>query len=145
MCSSLKATAASATFLRRACVECDVPNAEVIEARAEEWTDGAQRCDLVVVRALAPLAVVAEYAAPLLSVGGALVAWRGRRDEGDEASAERAAQELGLEPRAPISVTPYPGALHRHLHVMVKTGPTPPRFPRRPGMARKRPLGTGPV
>jgi 16S rRNA (guanine527-N7)-methyltransferase len=52
----------------------------------------------------------------------------------------RAAAELGLKPGEPIHVEPYPGALHRHLHVLVKIGPTPARFPRRPGMARKRPL-----
>ncbi|MFZ0043166.1 MAG: hypothetical protein WAK93_17795, partial [Solirubrobacteraceae bacterium] len=70
-----------------------------------------------------------------------LVAWRGRRDPGDEDAGARAAADLGLEPSPPVRVTPYPGALHRHLHVMVKVAPTPERFPRRPGVARKRPLG----
>lgn len=132
-------------YLRRACLECEVANAEVVQARVEEWSDGAESCDLVVARALAPLAVVAEYAAPLLRIGGALVAWRGRRDAGEEVSGANAAGELGLEARAPIAVTPYPGALHRHLHVMVKVAETPAQFPRRAGMARKRPLGAGHV
>jgi 16S rRNA (guanine527-N7)-methyltransferase len=39
-----------------------------------------------------------------------------------------------------VPVTPFPGAHSRHLHIYVKTAPTPDRFPRRPGMARKRPL-----
>jgi 16S rRNA (guanine527-N7)-methyltransferase len=69
------------------------------------------------------------------------VAWRGRRDPEDEASAARAARELGLQISDVVHVEPYRGALHRHLHVMVKVAPTPDRFPRRPGMARKRPLG----
>jgi 16S rRNA (guanine527-N7)-methyltransferase len=128
-------------FLRRAAEACGAANACVVHARAEEWAEGLGRCDLVTARALAPLAVVAEYAAPLLAVGGVLVAWRGRREPDDEAAAARAADELGLQVRSPVPVTPYPGALHRHLHVLVKTGPTPARFPRRPGMARKRPLG----
>ncbi|MGI8712316.1 MAG: 16S rRNA (guanine(527)-N(7))-methyltransferase RsmG [Solirubrobacteraceae bacterium] len=128
-------------YLRRACTECEVLNAEVVQARVEEWSGGAERCDLVVARALAPLAVVAEYAAPLLHLGGALVAWRGRRDPHEEAAAARAADELGLEAHDPVAVTPYPGVMHRYLHVLVKLGPTPPRFPRRPGIARKRPLG----
>jgi 16S rRNA (guanine527-N7)-methyltransferase len=128
-------------FLRRAGEVCGAANASVVHARAEEWVDGRTCCDLVTARALAPLAVVAEYAAPLLVAGGALIAWRGRRDPADEASAARAAGELGLEMRPPLAVTPYPGALHRHLHMLVKTSPTPNRFPRRPGMARKRPLG----
>jgi 16S rRNA (guanine527-N7)-methyltransferase len=131
-------------FLRRAAEACGAVNATVVHARAEEWTDGLGDCDLVTARALAPLAVVAEYAAPLLTIGGALIAWRGRREPVDEAAAGRAAPELGLEMGAPLAVTPYPGVLHRHLHVLVKTGPTPRRFPRRAGMARKRPLGHGP-
>jgi 16S rRNA (guanine527-N7)-methyltransferase len=131
-------------FLRQAGEACGVDNVRVVHARAEEWADGLGQCDLVTARALAPLAVVAEYASPLLAVGGALVAWRGRRDPEDEAAALRAADELGLEVRTPLAVTPYPGALHRHVHVLVKTGRTPARFPRRAGMARKRPLGQDP-
>ena len=61
--------------------------------------------------------------------------WRGRRDPADEAAGARAAAELGLEPSEPIRVQPYPGARNRHLQVMVKTRPTPARFPRRPGVA----------
>jgi chromosome partitioning protein len=131
-------------FLRRASEACGLSNVEVVHARAEEWSAGMGQCDLVTARALAPLAVVAEYAAPLLAQGGMLVAWRGRRDAADEAAAARAAPELGLEVRDPIPVTPYAGALHRHLHVLVKVAPTPDRFPRRPGVARKRPLGSAP-
>jgi 16S rRNA (guanine527-N7)-methyltransferase len=129
------------TFMASAIEACDVSNATAVHARAESWPDGIGACDLVTARALAPLAVVAEYAAPLLAPGGALVAWRGRRDPDDEATGAGAAAELGLKPHEPIHVEPYPGALHRHLHVLVKVGPTPARFPRRPGMARKRPLG----
>ena len=128
-------------FIGRAIEACDARNATAVQARAESWAAGLGACDLVVARALAPLGVVAEYAAPLLRAGGSLVAWRGRRDPEDEAAAARAAADLGMEPRPPIHVEPYPGALHRHLHLMVKVAPTPDRFPRRPGMARKRPLG----
>ena len=52
-----------------------------------------------------------------------------------------AAAEVGLEPLDIVTVDPYPEALHRHLHVMVKVKETPSRFPRRPGVARKHPLG----
>jgi 16S rRNA (guanine527-N7)-methyltransferase len=128
-------------FLKRATEACGLSNVEVVHARAEEWSAGMGRCDLVTARALSSPAVVAEYAAPLLVDGGALVAWRGKRDPADEATAARAAVELGLQPGEPLAVTPYPGALHRHLHVLVKLAPTPDRFPRRAGMARKRPLG----
>ncbi len=128
-------------FMRALVEACGALNASVVTERAESWTDGLGACDLVTARALAPLVVVAEYAAPLLRIGGALVAWRGRRDPEDEDRAHRAAAELGLTVEPPRRVEPFAGAVHRHLHVLVKTGPTPARFPRRPGIARKRPLG----
>jgi 16S rRNA (guanine527-N7)-methyltransferase len=128
-------------FLDRAAAACGVDNATVVYSRTEQWADGHTACDLVVARALAPLAVVVEYAAPLLRIGGTLVVWRGRRDREDEARADRAAAIVGLEPAEPVAVHPFPGALRRHLHPMTKVAETPARFPRRPGMAAKRPLG----
>lgn len=128
-------------FIAGAIAACGLTNAAVVQARAEEWREGRESCDLVVVRAVADLAVVAEYAAPLLRLGGTLVAWRGRRDADAEARAGRAARVLGLQVLPPVRVTPYPGAENRHLHPMVKVETTPARFPRRPGMAVKRPLG----
>ncbi len=129
-------------FIARAAAVCGLSNVDVVGARAESWSEGLGRFDLVTARALAPVPVVAEYAAPLLRIGGSLIVWRGRRDAKDEALAERAADELRLVMHPPRRVEPYSGAKHRHLQVMVKTATTPARFPRRPGMARKRPLGT---
>jgi 16S rRNA (guanine527-N7)-methyltransferase len=129
-------------FIERAAAAAGIGTVTVINTRAEAWPAGVGRFDLVTVRALAPLAVVAEYAAPLLRIGGALVAWRGRRDADAELAASAAASELGLEIAEPLAVTPYPGAEHRHLHVLRKLSPTPSGFPRRPGVAAKRPLGT---
>jgi 16S rRNA (guanine527-N7)-methyltransferase len=128
-------------FLERAIAASAVPNAEVVHARAEAWPAGREAHDVVTARALAALPVVVEYAAPLLAIGGVLVAWRGRRDRDAEDAARRAAAELGLEPVEVRHVEPYAEARDRHLHVFRKTDPTPPRFPRRPGVARKRPLG----
>ena len=128
-------------FLERAADFCRLGNVTVVNARAEAWLDGFDRFDLVTARALAPLAVVLEYAAPLLLIGGRLVAWRGRRDTEAESAAEAAAQRLAMAPLDVYQVEPYRGARWRHLHMFEKRGPTPPGFPRRPGMARKRPLG----
>src|SRR5437588_213070 len=88
---------------------------------------------------LADALVGVEYAAPLLRVGGTLVAWRGRRDREAEAAAVRAAERLGLEVGEVRRVRPFPGAEHRHLHLMLKVIETPRGFPRRPGIAAKRP------
>jgi 16S rRNA (guanine527-N7)-methyltransferase len=130
-----------AAFLERAVGAVGVVTARVANARVEEWEAGFAVNDLVVVRALAPLPVVVEYAAPLLALGGVLVAWRGQRDLESERAAAQAAAELGLEPAEPRRVAPYAGAEHRHLHLMSKVRETPTRFPRRPGIALKRPLG----
>lgn len=128
-------------FIAATAAACGVTNAEVVCARAEEWAAGRDRHDLVTARALAALPVVAEYAAPLLREGGALLAWRGRIDRTEEAAGAAAAEQLGLRYAPPEPVHPYPGAAHRHLQQLVKIAPTPARFPRRAGMARKRPLG----
>jgi 16S rRNA (guanine527-N7)-methyltransferase len=137
----VESAARKSAFLERAIAAADLPNAEVVHARVEAWPDGVEAHDLVTARALAALPVVVEYAAPLLALGGALVAWRGRRDPAAETAAARAAPQVGLEPVEVRHVHPYPGARDHHLHVFRKAAPTPSRFPRRPGMARKRPLG----
>jgi 16S rRNA (guanine527-N7)-methyltransferase len=127
-------------FLERVCTAGAVENAHVVYARAEEWHDGIGRNDVVVARALAPQTVVLEYAAPLLRVGGVLVDWRGRREQVAQDAADHAASLLGLRRREIRRVLPFERATDRHLHVFVKHEATPARFPRRAGMARKRPL-----
>ena len=128
-------------FMARAMELLGLGNANVVHGRAETWTEGLGSCCVVTARAVAPLDVLAEYAAPLLTVGGALVAWRGQREPEAEADAARAGAILGLDVQDPIRVQPYDGAEHRYLHVLTKVAQTPDRFPRRDGVARKRPLG----
>ena len=118
-------------------------NARPVHARAEEWAagEGSGRYDLVTARAVAPLAVLVEYAAPLLAPGGLLVAWKGSPDHGEVRSGAAAAAQVGLEPLEPLSVVPYEGARALHLYLYSKVRDTPLNLPRRPGMALKRPLG----
>ena len=128
-------------FLARLCTEAELANARVICARAEDWSQGLARQDVVVARAVGSQPVVLEYAAPRLRLGGSLVDWRGRRSEDEEEAAARAALELGLRRLEILRVAPFEGARDRHLHVFAKVEDTPERFPRRAGVARKRPLG----
>jgi len=136
----VESSAPKCSFLERASARAGITNSEVVHARAEQWGDGGEACDLVTARALGPLSVLAEYAAPLLRDQGLLVAWKGRRDAQEETDGAYAAEQLGLEPVEIRPVYPFPAARDRHLHVLRKVAPTPPRFPRRPGMAAKRPL-----
>jgi 16S rRNA (guanine527-N7)-methyltransferase len=128
-------------FLEEMLATAGVENARAVCVRVEEWRDGAGRNDVVVARAVAAQAVVLEYATPLLRLGGVLVDWRGRREPAAEAAAEKAAAELGLERVEIRKVQPWAGARDHHLHLYRKVVQTPGRFPRRTGMARKRPLG----
>ncbi len=127
-------------FMRRATAEAGLANVEVVDARAEDWPQGIGDHDLVTARALAPLNVLVEYAAPLLAVGGHLVAWKGHVDPDEEADGRAAAGALGLGPARRFGVPPRPGADVRSLWVARKEGETPTGYPRRPGMARKRPI-----
>jgi 16S rRNA (guanine527-N7)-methyltransferase len=139
--SLLESNGRKCEFLERAVGAAGVPNADVVRARAEDWSEGIGRFELACARALAPLAVVAEYAAPLLAPSGTLIAWKGHRQPEEEESGLRAAAELGLESLEIQQVQPFVGAEARHLYLMSKVRPTPALFPRRTGLARKRPLG----
>jgi 16S rRNA (guanine527-N7)-methyltransferase len=127
-------------WLERAVTAMGLSNVTVVNARAEAWDAGLGAHDVVTARALASLNVLVEYAAPLLVEGGALVAWKGRRDPVEEADGAAAGAALAMEPRDVLRVQPFPAARDRHLHLYLKVGPTPNNYPRRAGMASKRPL-----
>jgi 16S rRNA (guanine527-N7)-methyltransferase len=121
----LEATRRKCDFLERWTAE--LPNLRVVCGRAEEQALDAW--GIAVAKALAPPPVAAEWCLPLVAPGGAVVLY-----VGPTAQADRVAQVAGLlaaelEPDSP------PGLL-----VLRKLGLTPPGFPRRPGVARKRPL-----
>jgi 16S rRNA (guanine527-N7)-methyltransferase len=119
---------------------------EIVRAlpmRAEEraaW-GGREVYDAVTARAVASLPVLVEYASPLLAIGGVFVAWKGSLDPDEEERGTKAAVEVGLEPEAVVEVQPWPQVRDRRLVVYRKVSAAPDRFPRRAGMAAKRPLG----
>lgn len=129
-----------AEFIQAAAQALELPNVEVVAQRVEEWSAGTGVCDVVCARALAKLPVILEYAAPLLARGGAVIAWKGEVPPDELADGAAAAAELGLEAGEIRRVGPFRGADNRYLHVYSKVMETPPRYPRRPGIATKRPL-----
>ena len=139
----IEASRRKCEVIERLIVAARARNARAVPERAETWAaaGGADAYDAVVARAVAPLPVLVEYAAPLLRRGGSLVAWKGRRDPDEEAAGAAASERLGLAPVAVESVTPFAWARDRHLHVFRKRATTPAGFPRQPGRAAKRPLG----
>ncbi len=136
----VESQARKCAFVERVEAAAGIENAEAVCARVEEWPEGTGAHDVVLARAVAAQPIVLEYAAPLLRLGGALVDWRGQRDTEEEQSAVEAGAILGLERESLRRVNPYEAARDHHLHVWVKTRETPDRFPRRVGMARKKPL-----
>jgi 16S rRNA (guanine527-N7)-methyltransferase len=120
----LEATRRKCDFLERWARE--LPNAQVVCGRAEEQP--VDSWGVAVAKALAPPPVAAEWCLPLVEPGGAAVLYVGPTAQADRVAlvAEQLAAEL--EESAP------------GLLVLRKLGPTPPGFPRRPGVARKRPL-----
>ena len=119
----LEANGRKCDFLR----EWAPPSARVVQGRAEEQE--ADAFGVAVAKALAPPPVAAEWCLPLVRVDGAAVLWVG--PSAAAAHVERVAEQLGAE-----LVDHRDGLL-----VLRKVRPTPAGFPRRAGIARKRPLG----
>jgi 16S rRNA (guanine527-N7)-methyltransferase len=118
----LEAQRSKCDFLRR----WSPPNARVVWGRAEEQP--LERWGVALAKALAQPPTAAEWCLPLVREGGAVILWLG-----DNADLERLAtvsQQLGGGPPEE----------HTGLAVLRKLAPTPPGFPRRPGVAKKRPL-----
>ena len=134
----VEATRRKCAWIEQTLERLGLANARVVCARAEALDE--EPFDVVTARALGALPIVCEYAAPLLAEGGVLVAWKGAVEADEEADGLHAAAELGLEREAVHAVKPYPRSEHRTLHIFRKVAPTPPRYPRRPGIATKRPL-----
>ncbi len=124
--------------------EHGLENVECIWGRAEEIAEQGsphrEAYDVVTARALAPLAVLLEYAAPLLKLKGSLVAWKGSPSEEELSSATGAAEQLGFGETRMIETKPFAASRSRHFYVATRNSPVPDRFPRRPGVALKRPL-----
>jgi 16S rRNA (guanine527-N7)-methyltransferase len=120
----LEAERRKTEFLERWTVE--LPNLRVVWGRAEEQPP--EPYGVAVAKALAHPPVAAEWCLPLVCEGGGVVLWVGPSADMSAVArvADRVAGELVASP---------PGFL-----VLRKTGPTPDGFPRRPGMAKKRPL-----
>jgi 16S rRNA (guanine527-N7)-methyltransferase len=120
----LEAERRKADFLRLWTEE--LPNVRVVWGRAEEQE--VDRFGVAVAKALAPPPVAAEWCLPLVRPGGAAVLWVGPNAEVDRVAG--VAERLAAAPPEDRD----------GLLVVRKLGPTPVGFPRRPGMARKRPL-----
>jgi 16S rRNA (guanine527-N7)-methyltransferase len=133
----LESVRRKAHFLEDVCAELPVV-CQVIWARSEEHARGAGRDHyrLALARALAAPDVAAELVLPLVAPGGRAVLWTGAVDLD---AVDRVAAALGAD-RTAVHATRG----DRRLIELTKRAPTPERYPRRPGMAGKRPLASLP-
>lgn len=119
----LEASRRKCDFLERASAE--FANVRVVRGRAEE--QASDEYGVAVAKALAPPPVAAELLLPLVRGGGRALLLHG--PSADREAVAAVARRLNAEAE---DAGPY--------FVLRKLGPTPPGFPRRPGMAKKRPL-----
>ena len=113
-----------------------------LAGRAEQigQTHHRETFDIATVRAVAAASICAEYALPLLKLGGVAVLYRGQWLPAETAALERAVAALGgvidcIQPFA----TPFSQSV-RHCIYLTKTQPTPSEFPRPVGIPSQKPL-----
>lgn len=139
----LEATGKKTEFLRFLIERLRLPDVSVVTARAEEAGQDPvhrEQYDLALARALAGMATLAELTLPLVRVGGLVIAQKGEDPRAEVEAGQPAILTLGgqVQGITPLVVPNLEEA--RHLVALRKVSPTPPKFPRRPGMPTKRPL-----
>lgn len=143
----LEATEKKVRFLEHAQAELKLPHLRVIHARAEEAGRNPsyrETFDVAITRALAQLPVVLEYCAPLIRREGKIICMKAKLSEEELQAGEAASSELkvGLLEEQEVAYGPSLLQKERRLLVFEKASTTPKTFPRRVGLAKKRPLGT---
>ena len=142
----VESTSKKIGFLQHAVDGLALKGVEVAHTRVEDLgRTQAHRgaYDVVTCRAVARLSVVAEYCVPLLETGGCAIAMKGRLEPEEFAEGNRAVDALGAKVAATTKVPTLPevGEKARQLVILEKIRETPARYPRRPGIVTKRPLG----
>ena len=133
-------------FLQAVCGETGCTNAVTAHARAE---DGAreknhrEQYDIAAARALAPLNVLCEYLLPFVKIGGHALCWKGPSLAEEIEQGRKASGILCGRLEMPVSC-PVAGREweHRILPVL-KIEKTAPAYPRKAGIPKAKPLGTG--
>jgi 16S rRNA (guanine527-N7)-methyltransferase len=139
-----EAVAKKAAFLRHITQKLGLDGVEIVVGRAEEMAHQAQyreKFNLALSRAVAPLSTLVELVLPFCAVGGSFIAQKKGDIDEEISQAARAIEVLGgrLGEIRAIDLPEF--ADKRFLVVIDKVSPTPPKYPRRPGIPAKRPLG----
>ncbi|MGF1487948.1 MAG: 16S rRNA (guanine(527)-N(7))-methyltransferase RsmG [Prochloraceae cyanobacterium] len=139
----LDSTRKKITFLAELINNLQLNNLKTFAARAEDFGRNKQRrefYDLALVRAVGKATVAAEYALPLLKIGGVAVLYRGRWQEEETKAVENAVSQLGGRlDRIESFTTPLTHSTRNCLYLR-KVRPTSDRFPRQIGIPTQKPL-----
>ncbi|MCL1796279.1 MAG: 16S rRNA (guanine(527)-N(7))-methyltransferase RsmG [Clostridia bacterium] len=135
----LDARAKRAAFLAGALAQLEGVSAEVVHARAEELAK-TRRGDYsaAISRAVAPLPILIEWLMPFLCIGGRCVLWKGTDIQKELVEAARVSPLLGGGPPRVQDVKVGKRAFS--LVFIDKLAETAAQFPRKSGIALKRPL-----
>lgn len=142
----IESTGKKSRFLDHAAEALSLDGLAVANARVEDLAQSpAHRgaYDVTTTRAVAHLAVVAEYCVPLLRVGGCAISMKAGLEGVELSEGKRAVELLGakISERIPVPLLPEVGDRERRLVIIEKVRETHPRYPRKPGTPTKRPLG----
>jgi len=140
----VEATGKKAEFCRHVVEGLALESVTVVHARAEDvgqMPEHRQAYHWAVARAVAHLQVLAEYLMPLVRLGGRAIAQKGETGPAEAHAAEGALRLLGGRVQQLITVELPRVPETRYLVVMEKTAATPAEYPRRAGLATRRPLG----
>jgi len=140
----LEARAKKAAFLHHITDKLGLDNVEILVGRAEDvghLSQYRERFDLVLSRAVAPLPILVELALPFCALGGSFIAQKKGAIDPEIGRASKAISTLGGNLREVKRVDLDEFADERRLVVIDKISPTPPHYPRHPGIPAKRPLG----
>lgn len=130
------------SFMNKFVLQSGLANVAIAPIRAETAGRGQLRdhFDVALARAVGTLTLSMEYTAPLVRKDGYVILQRGETLAGEEATSASVAPNLRLALDRIQPSHPYPGAKNLHLWIFRKTGATPAGYPRKPGIAKKRPL-----
>ena len=140
----LEATQKKAEFLRHLLQKLHLADVAVVNGRAEEVSrqpEHREQYDWALARAVAETPTLVEYLLPFVRVGGTALAQKGEGGPAEVNAAEPAIRILGGQLRRLVSVGLRGLAETRYLVMVDKVAATPDKYPRRPGMPARRPLG----
>lgn len=130
-------------FLKHVVQALGLFNVNVLWGRAEDLaknTDLRENFDVAVSRALGHLSVDCELCLPFVKPGGVFISMKSKNQGEEIKEAESAINKLGGKIKEVVDVV-IPGTdIERKLVVIEKVSPTPLKYPRKPGMPKRKPL-----